>query len=140
MTSAKQDVQTLMNEWIVFAKQMLDEHGEFYPYGAAMKFDGEIISISGDTGEEMPPSQELIELLTNGFRQEAAKGEYKASALFYDVRTTLPNATEKTDAIAVALDHADGYSVIVIHPYQIEDNQYIFGDLTARSGPNKIFK
>ena len=60
MTSAKQDVQTLMNEWIVFAKQMLDEHGEFYPYGAAMKFDGEIISISGDTGEEMPPSQEPV--------------------------------------------------------------------------------
>ena len=139
MRSSKQDVEALMNEWVVFAKRMLSEHGEFHPYGAAMKFDGEIISIAGHTGEEMPPSQELIELLRIGFQQEAANGEYKATALFYDVRTTLPNSTQKTDAIAVALDHTDSYSAIVLHPYQIVNEQYVFGDLVAIKGENRVF-
>ena len=140
LKSSKQDVEALMNEWIVFAKRLLAEHGEFHPYGAAMKFDGEIVSIAGYTGEEIPPSQELIELLTSGFQQAAAKGKYKATALFYDVRIMLPNSTEKTDAIAVALDHSDAYSVIVFHPYKIVDEQFVFGDLTASKGANRIFR
>lgn len=140
LKSTKQDVEALMNEWVVFAKRMLNEHGEFHPYGAAMRSDGEIISIAGDTGEEMPPSQELIELLRNGFQQEAAKGEYKATGLFYDVRITLPSSTEKTDAIAVVLDHVDDYSVIVLHPYKIVDEQFVFGDLIANKGANRIFR
>lgn len=140
LKSNKQDVEALMNEWIVFAKRMLNEHGEFHPYGAAMKFDGEIVYIAGDTDDEMPPSQELIELLTSGFQQAAAKREYKATALFYDVRIMMPNSTEKTDAIAVALDHADAYSVIVFHPYKVVDGQFVFGELMANKGENRVFR
>lgn len=139
LETSKQDVEEIMNAWIVFAKGMLAEHGEFYPYGAAMKFDGEIVSVAGDTGEEMPPSQEMIEILTNGFQQAAAKGEYKATALFYDVRIMLPNSTKETDAIAVALDHSDAYSVIVFHPYEIVDEQIVFGELTTSKGTDSIF-
>lgn len=140
MNSAKRDVEALMNEWVTFGKQMLSEHREFFPYGAAMKLDGEIVSIAADTGEESPPSQEVIDLLVSNFQQAAVSGEYKATALFYDVRITLPTSKEKTDAIAVALDHVDAYSVIVFHPYRIEDNHLIFGDLTASQGANAIFR
>jgi hypothetical protein len=41
--NAKADAETLLNAVMPFAERMLAEHGEFYPYGAAMKPDGEIV-------------------------------------------------------------------------------------------------
>lgn len=138
--SAKQDAEDLMNEWVVFAKRMLAEYGEFLPYGAAMKPSGEILSIAAHTGEEMPPSRDLIDLLNNCFRSGAVSGEYKATALFYDVTVQLPNSTEKSDAIAVSLEHQDDYSVVVFHPYIIVDEVPEYGTLSAMKGNNNIFK
>ena len=63
--SPKEEAESLMNEGIPFATQMLQEHGEFFPYGYAMRRDGEILSIAAHDGTEQPPSQELIELLNH---------------------------------------------------------------------------
>lgn len=128
-----------MNEWITFAKRMLAEHGEFLPYGAAMKPNGEIVSVAADAGEEIPPSQEVIEILTSAFQQAATNGEYKATAVFYDVRITPPGSSETIDAIAVALDHAEAYSVVVYYPYRVVEGQFVFDPLTASLGAKNIF-
>ena len=39
-----------------------------------------------------------------GFVEGARRGEYKATALVYDVRVKLPSTEEKSDAIAVSLE------------------------------------
>ena len=139
MSNAKQDVELLMNEWVVFGKNMLAEHGEFFPYGAAMKPDGEIVSLAVDTGDERPPSQEIIDVLIRIFQDGAQEGQYKATALFYDVRIPIQDSDDKTDAIAVALDHVDNYSVTVFFPYRIENSEPIFDALSAAHGTNNIF-
>lgn len=139
MSSAKQDVEALMNDFIGFAEQMLSEHGEFFPYGAAMKPNGELVSVAGYAGTEQPPSQEIIDLLNDGFVNAARSGEYKATALFYDVRVSLPDDGTKSDAVAVALDHKDNYSAVVLLPYQIHDGQVSFGEIFAQQGANSIF-
>ena len=48
--SAKADCEVLLNAVLPFAEKMLGEHGEFSPYGGAMRPNGEIISVSGYDG------------------------------------------------------------------------------------------
>ncbi|MEM1397598.1 MAG: hypothetical protein AAGH38_09150 [Pseudomonadota bacterium] len=138
-STAKADVELLMNECVKFGKNMLVEHGEFYPYGAALSATGEIVSVGAKGASEHPPSAELISLLKTGFREGASKGEYIATALFYDVRIEDAKSTGMTDAIAVALDHRSNYSVIVFYPYKLQGGSASFGELFATDGSADIF-
>jgi len=58
------DLDELLNVSLEFAKKMLKEHGEFYPFGASMGANGRITMDGATTGEEKPPSQELLDVLT----------------------------------------------------------------------------
>lgn len=111
MSDPKADCQALVNSVLPFAQQMLTAHGEFYPFGGAMRPDGQLVAIAGYDGSEHPPSVDLITLMKDGFIAAARKGEYKATAMVYDARVKLPSTEEKPDAIAVSLNHRDNYSV-----------------------------
>ena len=140
MTDPKAECEDVMNAVLPFAEEMLTKHSEFFPFGGTMSADGEIAHTGGWTGDEHPASTEVIELLENGFRAGAARGEYKATALVYDIRTIPPGKEEKQDAIAVALDHRDDYSVVVIFPYSFTlDGQLEIEAPFATRGENKIF-
>ena len=101
----KIDAEELMNSLIPFAEKMLSEHGEFFPYGGTMKPDGKIVSVAGYSGSEHPPSQEIIDLLRKAFKEAAKAKECKATGLVYDVRVTVPESGEKSDALALSLIH-----------------------------------
>jgi hypothetical protein len=136
----KDDANELLNSALPFAFQMLREHGEFYPYGRVMRPDGSIEMFGADDGVEHPSSKKLIELLEGAFRHFALEGRYKATAIVYDVRTIPPGATEKTDAVAVRLDHEDNYSVVVMIPYRrAPDGEVSTGALFAANGAGSIF-
>ena len=139
MENAKADVEQIMNAMLPFAEQMLEKYGEFFPYGAAMTQAGEIVSIEGYNGHEQPPSQDIINLLKDSFRASAKAKKYKATGIFFDVRIAPPGSKEKTDAIAIALDHKDNYSVIVYFPYKLELGKVHFGQVFATAGANDIF-
>ena len=128
-----------MNEVLPFAQQMLERHGEFIPYGGAMKPNGEIVSVAGYDGDEFPPSQDIIDLLKDAFRAAGRSGEYKATAIVFDVRVIPPGSEEKTDAVAVALDHKESYSVVVLFPYLLNNGAVEFGQVFAEAGENDIF-
>jgi len=138
MTQAKVDCEDLMNVALPFAKQMLQQYGEFFPYGSAMQPDGKIIQIGGYDGREHPPSAEIITLLKDGFKQGAKKKKYKATALVYDVRTTLADGS-KSDAIAIALDHEANYSVVVLFPYKLKNGELHLGQISGHKGANEMF-
>jgi len=135
----KDESQQLMDSVLPFAEQMLVEYGEFIPYGGAMTSENEIVSVAGSDGVEQPKSTDIIELLKGGFKKEAASGNYKATALVYDVRIRSPETGEPSDAIAVALDHRSGYSVIVFLPYRLENGQLVYGVISAQAGENSVF-
>jgi hypothetical protein len=139
MTTPKAECENLMNAAVTFAEHMLQKHGEFFPYGAALKRNGEIVSVAGYDGREQPPSNDIIRLLKEGFIKRAKSGEYKATALVYDVRIVLPSTGKKSDAIAVTLNHRDNYSVVVFFPYQLTNGQLIFGEVFAQKGESDVF-
>ncbi len=83
---------------------------------------------------------DLIRLLKQAFTQGARSGQYKATALVYDVRVSLPSSGKKSDAIAVSLNHRDNYSVVVFFAYNIEGGKYVPGEVLAQQGDNDVFK
>lgn len=139
MNDPKADCQALMNSVLPFAEQMLSRHGEFLPFGGAMQVSGEFVSVAGPDENEHPLSGDLIRLIKDGFIDAAGKGQVKATALVYDVRTILPSTGDPSDAIAVSMNHRDAYSVIVLVPYKISDGTIEFGSAFAQKGEADIF-
>jgi hypothetical protein len=136
----KEECEELMNAVLPFAQEMLSKHREFYPFGGTMSPSGEIGQVGGWTGDEHPPSSELIKVLEEGFREGAGLGKYKATALVVDVRAVPPGKSAKQDAIAVRLDHRDNYSVQVIFPYSFGPSGALqLEDPFAVPGEGRIF-
>jgi len=140
MNSPKSECESLMTAALPFAEQMLSKYGEFFPYGQALSTEGKVVSVAAFDGREQPPSADVISLIKQGFVQEAKAGKYKATALVYDVRVISPSSGEKTDAIAVSLNHRDNYSVVVYFAYKIKDGKYTPGEVFAQQGEADVFK
>ena len=120
---AKADAEKLLDSLLPFAEQMLQQHHEFFPFGAHMAPEGKITLDGASDGTEHPPSQELIELLRQAHQRDAKAQKLRACATIYDIRTIPPGRTEKQDAIAAAIDHVSGYSSVVIFPYSFDAAQ-----------------
>jgi len=122
MSVAKQDAQTLVDEFMPFAQKMLTEYQEFLPFGGHMKLGGEIVHEGATTGEEHSESQDLIDILRSAHRKQAEENSIVAACVVYDIRIVPPNQTEKQDAIAFEIDHWENYSGVVVFPYQLTDD------------------
>jgi hypothetical protein len=83
-----------------------------------MNARGEVSMDATYTGQEHPPSQEMIDSLTESYAQRAGTGELLAGAICADVRVVRPGASDKTDAISVGLEHRSAEAVTVFLPYQ----------------------
>lgn len=137
---AKDESETLMNAVLPMAEKFLEQHGEFFPFGAAMKPSGEIVYVAGYDDRERPPSADIIKLLESVFAKAAVAKQYKATALVYDVKVTPPSSNKKSDAIAVALDHVDKYSVVVFFPYELVNGKLHLGAVFVWKGADLIFR
>jgi len=115
---AHPDLDELMNALLPFAQQMLAKHGEFYSYGSTITPGGEVVTQAAYDGDQHPPSQQLIDLMTQAFRLQAAAGQIRAAGICYDARTIPLGETKKTDAICLSLEHQAGESVNVYLPYK----------------------
>jgi hypothetical protein len=136
---AHPDMDALLDESLQVAIHFLEKNGEFFPFGVTMSRAGEIAHTQGWTGDECPPSQELIDLLLRGFVSGAARGDYKATALIYDVRISLDGDT-KTDAIIVTIEHVDDEPVTCFLPYVKNRDAFEFGELVAERAERRVFK
>ena len=137
--TGKIDCEALMNAMLPFAEKTLGKHGEFFPYGGAMLPNGEIAYVSTYDGRERPPSSDIIRSIKGVFVSGANDGSYKATALVYDVSITAPDGRRKQDAVAVSLNHQDGYSVVVLFPYTFGKDDVVFDSPLAQTGEADIF-
>jgi hypothetical protein len=80
---------------VEFAKLMLGEQGEFFPFGAGMTHEGEMTSVGTNAGREHPTSRELIALLHSELVEQASAGAIKASGICLDVRIQPPVRTTR---------------------------------------------
>ena len=136
----KRQLEELFTAAFPFAQKMLTSHGEFLPYGATMNPAGKISAVGGYTGKEQSKSGEVIALLKEAYRADGASGNIIACAVAYDARVIPPGQAEKTDAVAIAVDHRDGMSLTMFTPYRIgADKTVTFGQLYGTRGLQEIF-
>jgi hypothetical protein len=139
--NAKQESEKLMNVVLPLAEKMLKEYGEFYPYGAYMKPSGEIVDVGADDPDnDHPKSKDLIYVLRSSFQEMARAKLCKAVAIIFDVAVDLPSTRQKSDAIQVCVEHVSGYSAEVFFPYEIVNEEIVYGEAFAQQGKFVIFE
>ena len=86
-TDARTEIENLMNAMIPLAIQKLEDAGEFAPFGGAMSSDGDIFSLAEtNEGEDaLADPDEMIESLKDHMRGAVRAGDYKATAIVFDV-------------------------------------------------------
>ena len=136
----KEQAEQLMNEGIPFAKKMLSDYGEFYPFGLVLLADGTIQHVGAKGRSEHPPSQELLGLLIDSFRKGAKEGKYKAVAVFLDVKVKSPTTGRNIDAVQVGLEHRDSYCADVYFPYTINKGAVTFGEIWASKRTGSVYE
>ena len=142
--SPKEESEAVLNALLPLAEQLLQKHGEFFPFAAVMLTNGEVQMLATYDGDEHPESQTVIDDTEKAFVRGAKNNEYKATGLAYMVGVTNPDTGSKEDAVCINLDHVDNYSVKVIYPYTVKKkllgkSTVGFFAPTAAKGDGKIF-
>ena len=140
MAEPSDEIQEILNFLLPYAEQMLSQHGEFYPYAAALGADGDLNAVATDVDDDDSPDvSEVLLALHQGLRERAAEGAIRASGIAADVTLTDPDSGETTDAVQVELDHADADAVDIFVPYETEAEGIKFGELVAAEGREPVF-
>jgi hypothetical protein len=138
---AHPELDALSNTLLPFAQKMLQKYGEFLPFGAIMSSSGEIRHVGAKIeGDDYPTSQPLLDLLTETFKKQAAKGELRAAGICYDVLTVPPGEDRKRDAICCGLEHYSGETVDVFVPYvKARDGDVQYGKVFSVKQTAQLF-
>ena len=139
----KEESESLMDEMLPFAKHLLGSYGEFPPFGGLIKTDEQIILLGAGAAAEFPLRRDLVNVLSDGFRQRALTGEIRAAAIVAQVTVPLSGKGEKpenTDAVRISLDHHEGYAVHVFFPYRKDGARVTFAKPFASPGTSFAFR
>lgn len=131
---AQQELDALLAGVLPFARQQLDAHGTFFPYGMIVTPDGEGRLVSAYDGETESSAPELLELLYLGVQGQA--GELRAAAFVAAVQA------DGSDAIRVELEHREGAAITVLLPYTTPRRRrgtVEYGELSAAPGERRVW-
>jgi len=101
-----------------FAKQMLANSAEFYPFGAVINAHGKIEALGAYNGMERPNSQDVYRLLGDSLVQMAREKKIIAYGLASDVNIPSQLASPHADGIRVHVE-APEYSRYIYTPYRV---------------------
>tara|TARA_R110002096_G_scaffold392263_1_gene587207 strand:- start:56 stop:466 length:411 start_codon:yes stop_codon:yes gene_type:complete len=127
----ERDIQNIIDYSHNFAEKMLNNGKEYYPFGAKIDNNGELIAVGyKDNETEFPESQKVIDELTAEFERELNNGQIKAYGLTYDVRIQTDSLKEKTDAILIDIYHRNSNEIPKYYfTYSWnEKNELVFGE------------
>ena len=139
--TSKDEFESMINTTFPFIEGLLKKHGEFFPMATALDKNDKIVQIGTYDGSEKPTSQNVIDDLKSGLRGGVKKGDYKAIAIFYDVRIVSPTTKEKTDAVAVFVENErEATAFTIIYTYSLtKDRVLTFGETWKNSTEKEIF-
>src|SRR5207253_2605602 len=85
MLTMNTEYNLLLEAIVPFAQKVLEEHGEFYPFGAFIDPDGKLNLRTGSPDTEYPNPSELIDQLRGELAEEARQGRLVASVICVNV-------------------------------------------------------
>jgi hypothetical protein len=127
----KRDLHRLINHSVDTAELFLNQmKGEFYPFGAVLQSNDELIPVSYWDGSECPLSTPMITVLKSNFEERAAQNEVIAYAITYDSLVRPSADAEKADTIVIDYFDTRTNQLIRYHcPYKLTANHaVVFGE------------
>ena len=135
---AREDYNALLESLMPFAEQMLKKHGEFFPFGAAVRPSGEVAAHEADLGQEQPPSEQVVNLLVQAFQNESREGKVRAVGICFDGRITQDD--KPVDAVILNLEHVSGHASKIAVPYTKGFfGKLRFGEMIVARGEPQVF-
>jgi hypothetical protein len=135
----REQMNAVLDEACSTAIELLEKNREFYPFAIVMEKGGGVRHVAGYTGSEMPPSSEVVDVLVAGLKADVASGRLIAVGIVKDVRITDQQTGEKTDAVAVALEHRNDRPVTCYLPYSFQADRLVQRDIVAEQGVLNVF-
>jgi len=111
-------------------KLLINQDGEFYPFGAVIDNQGKLTHIGHHDGDEFPLSQTKINELKKYFDREFTDQQIRAYAITFDCLARKDSDSEKTDAIAIECNSREiGQRTTYYYPYKrITIDELEFGE------------
>jgi hypothetical protein len=138
------EIRTDFNELVLpilgLAERMLEESGEFQPFGARLAAGGQLALIDVAPSLDEPSNPLIVDALYATFRVEAKAGMIRACAVCWDALVPRQEGGGLMDAIAIGLEHRDGDPTIVLCGYERElTGDYRFQDPFTATGRRHVF-
>ena len=122
MKSLPDELVSLLNYSQSLANLLLEDQGEFYPFGAYINSNNVITQRLFPDGDDFPLSTALIQIIKHDFEQQLAAGIINATAITYHAKVTNERFSEATDVIIVRLNMLTLSSAILYYlPYQLTE-------------------
>jgi hypothetical protein len=116
--------ENLLSYSLFFAKQLLQDYQEFYPFAAYLDSEGQLIPIAVFEGNDHPDSETLIGQLLARLSDIKVKNNLTAYAICYDVRVTNDNYPDGTDSLLIKVFHSsDQLTTNFYYPYKISAHE-----------------
>jgi hypothetical protein len=124
MAASAEQLHELLVYCMGFGKTMLERAGEFYPFGAVIRPDGKLGAVGGYDGNDKPRSEDIYQLLTQGFASQAKAGEIVAMALAAHVNIPRDYNAPSPDGVRVHLE-TEGFSRFIYVPYTLSKEGWL---------------
>lgn len=111
----KEQVEGLMGELLAFAEKMLNEHGEFHPFGGYLTAPTTMVHVGVESKGDPHNAQKKIDALVESFKEMSSRAI--AFGIVSDVSLSSEDGL-KRDAVKIFLEHRDGYCAEVFFPYE----------------------
>ena len=130
-------LEELLNYCVGFAKQMVESHGAFHPFGATIVAEGTLKAVGADVGEEHPHGATVFQFLQGAMRAQFQKREIIAASIAVDVNIPAQYQPVYPDGIRVLLECA-GYSRYIYLPYRASGGRVEYGEFFSVNVPASI--
>jgi hypothetical protein len=134
---AQADFQELLNTLVGSAQQHLAKHGEFFPFAAAVRVDGDVrlVYAMPNPDDDRSPSNDVIDACYEALA--SARNANRSAAIVCDVRLRPPL---DGDALRIDFEHMDGAALVALLPYSEKPGSAIeYGDLSIMAGRHRIW-
>ena len=138
------EIRTDFNDLVLpilgLAEKMLEQDGEFAPFGARLAAGGQMALVDVAETLDEPTNPLIVDALYAAFRLEARSGMIRACAVCWDALVPRNEGGGLMDAIAIGLEHRDGDPTIVLCGYEREPTgDYRFDDPVTATGRRHVF-
>lgn len=130
----KKETQEILTHSFEYAKELLEDTGEFYPFGAYLDRRGQIHPLEFELDKKnMPTNGQVIEGLTKYCNSEMENGSLKGFGITFEAGVQMQENEEPVSTIAIDVTLSDDeIDAVFYFPYSKNTKGKIeFGEIFA---------